>query len=417
MILLLENFVDASVTKAEMSEMKVSIGVVGVRLFVPVWITINSGCSWSAFCKTSLAWSTLGHLKYLCSCCGLNSFLLLRNFPFESQRKTAVFDLTVIGGNCPGGSLFPEWPFCKGACPLGTMLSSVGGFGKGFSSMGSEASKIAWGSLVVVSVLSGVSNGFSHNARTCSLRKLTSVKSPSCCSFKAKLDSTVLVCFFWRDWFSSCSFLIWVDCCDNMSWSNLTCNERSVEMSSIACFWSFRRLSCRTILSFICWRSPELIIWNWVKSASNWPSVSLSDEIVLRRLGVIVKGSAVGVDKAVFVVIGTTFCARPSVVLEEGISSSATKWIELAKKLWSDDAKIDLSWTEEIPEKFSILLSLFTLSRSTGNSCVLQSSIFFPWTWILPVVVNTVITTNISSEVEVSSTRWMTSLSHFEGEL
>ena len=36
MILLLENFVDASVTKAEMSEMKVSIGVVGVRLFVPV---------------------------------------------------------------------------------------------------------------------------------------------------------------------------------------------------------------------------------------------------------------------------------------------------------------------------------------------------------------------------------------------
>ena len=119
MILLLENFVDASVTKAEMSEMKVSIGVVGVRLFVPVWITINSGCSWSAFCKTSLAWSTLGHLKYLCSCCGLNSFLLLRNFPFESQRKTAVFDLTVIGGNCPGGSLFPEWPFCKDTRCLG----------------------------------------------------------------------------------------------------------------------------------------------------------------------------------------------------------------------------------------------------------------------------------------------------------
>ena len=29
---------------------------------------------------------------------------------------------------------------------------------------------------MVVSVLLGVSNGFSHNARTCSLRKLTSVK-------------------------------------------------------------------------------------------------------------------------------------------------------------------------------------------------------------------------------------------------
>ena len=62
-----------------------------------------------------------------------------------------------------------------------------------------------------------------------------------------------------------------------------------------------------------------------MKSASDWPSVSLSDEIVLRRLGVIVKGSAGGADKAVFVVIATSFCARPSVVLEEGISSSATK--------------------------------------------------------------------------------------------
>ena len=73
----------------------------------------------------------------------LGSVGKIRNFPFESHRKTAVIDLTVIGGNCPGGSLFPEWPFCKGACPLGTMLSSVGGFGRGFSSVGSEASKIA----------------------------------------------------------------------------------------------------------------------------------------------------------------------------------------------------------------------------------------------------------------------------------
>ena len=37
-----------------------------------------------------------------------------------------------------------------------------------------------------------------------------------------------------------------------------------------------------------------------MKSASNWPSVSLSDKIVLRWLGVIVKGSAGDADKAVF---------------------------------------------------------------------------------------------------------------------
>ena len=49
----------------------------------------------------------------------------------------------------------------------------------------------------------------------------------------------------------------------------------------------FSQATCWTILSFSCCRSPEVIILNGVNSASNSPSVSLNDEIVFKRLGVI----------------------------------------------------------------------------------------------------------------------------------
>ena len=45
MILLFGNIVDAWVIKTEISEMKLSIGAVGVRLFVPMWINMSCGCS------------------------------------------------------------------------------------------------------------------------------------------------------------------------------------------------------------------------------------------------------------------------------------------------------------------------------------------------------------------------------------
>lgn len=268
------------------------------------------------------------------------------------------------------GLLFFEWFFCKGVCLLGMMLFFVGGFGKGFFLVGFEVFKIVWGFLVVVFVLLGVFNGFFYNVWICFLRKLIFVKSLLCCFFKVKLDCMVLVCFFWRDWFFFCSFLIWVDCCDSMFWSNLICNERLDEILLIVCFWSFRRLFCCIILFFICWRLLEFIIWNWVKFVFNWLSVFFSDEIVFRWLGVIVKGLVGGVDKVVFVVIVIFFCVRLLVVLEEGILFLVMKWIELVKKLWSDDVKIDLFWIEEIFEKFLILFSLFIFLWSIGNLCV-----------------------------------------------
>ena len=45
MILLFGNIVDAWIIRTEISEMKLSTGAVGVRLFVPLWINMSCGCS------------------------------------------------------------------------------------------------------------------------------------------------------------------------------------------------------------------------------------------------------------------------------------------------------------------------------------------------------------------------------------
>ena len=44
MILLFGNIMDACVIKTETSGMTSSIGVVSVRLFVPLWINMSRGC-------------------------------------------------------------------------------------------------------------------------------------------------------------------------------------------------------------------------------------------------------------------------------------------------------------------------------------------------------------------------------------
>jgi len=105
--------------------------------------------------------------------------------------------------------------------------------------------------------------------------------------------------------------------------------------------------------------------------------------------------------------------AMSTVWLKDGMSSSGTKF---PKKLWTEPVKIDLSSTEEILEKLFRKLSWFTMSRRAGNSCLLQSSLPFPCTRILPVVINTVITTNSSSREAVSLSKLMTILSHFAAE-
>ena len=79
----------------------------------------------------------------------------------------------------------------------------------------------------------GVSTGFCHNALTWSVRKETSACSWLFFSCNDTFNSNILACFFWRDAFSSCSFLIRVDCWDSVSSRDLMCNERSFERVSI----------------------------------------------------------------------------------------------------------------------------------------------------------------------------------------
>ena len=73
MILLFGNIVDAWVIKTEISEMKLSIGAVGVRLFVPMWINMSCGCSSFGLissCKTVRTCVIVGDLLKVKSCPG-----------------------------------------------------------------------------------------------------------------------------------------------------------------------------------------------------------------------------------------------------------------------------------------------------------------------------------------------------------
>ena len=93
------NLVDVSVRKAEISETRSSIWLVGVRSFVPVWVNITFGCSWRLFYKVCLPCSIVGHLKYLSSCFGSKQFRQVKEFSVWVTKNAAVFGLTVIGGN------------------------------------------------------------------------------------------------------------------------------------------------------------------------------------------------------------------------------------------------------------------------------------------------------------------------------
>ena len=89
---------------------------------------------------------------------------------------------------------------------------------------------------------------------------------------------------------------------------------------------------------------------------------------------------------------------------------------KISKEVVNGAGKNCLSSTEERLEKLFRKLGWFTMSRRAGNSCLLQSSWPFPCTRILPVVINTVITTGSSSGEAVSLRKLMTILSHFEAE-
>ena len=98
MILLIGNLLADSLIRLQNSEIKTWIEVVAVKSFVPVWIKIISGISWRSFWRMDRAFSSLGHLKNVSSWFGRKSFFLSRNLPFESHKKAAVFDFTVLGG-------------------------------------------------------------------------------------------------------------------------------------------------------------------------------------------------------------------------------------------------------------------------------------------------------------------------------
>ena len=65
--------------------------------------------------------------------------------------------------------------------------------------------------------------------------------------------------------------------------------------------------------------SPEHIILNWVKSTSSCASVSLNEEIVPKRFGVILRDSKTGGEVPPF--------AMSTPWLKDGMSSSGIKWI------------------------------------------------------------------------------------------
>ena len=71
------------------------------------------------------------------------------------------------------------------------------------------------------------------------------------------------------------------------------------------------------------WRSPELVIWNCVKSASNCPSVSLIVEIDFRRVGVSERGSTAGDEATVYVPLHSIL--RSLGLFKGGMSSSSMK--------------------------------------------------------------------------------------------
>ena len=77
-------------------------------------------------------------------------------------------------------------------------------------------------------------------------------------------------------------------------------------------------------MSFSSWISPELMIWKWVKSASNCPSVSLIVVIVFRRTGETVSVSGLSDETvSVFVRVDNSLLLF-SPLFDEGMSSSPT---------------------------------------------------------------------------------------------
>ena len=115
---------------------------------------------------------------------------------------------------------------------------------------------------------------FCQSAVISSLRKWISVNRLFCDSCRAWFALSICTCFLWRIWFSSYNFLMMHDCWETIFWSDVICEEKSLSRSSDDCFCSLIKWSCLTVLFFSCSRSPLVVIWNSVKSASSCPSVA-----------------------------------------------------------------------------------------------------------------------------------------------
>ena len=87
MILLFGNIVDAWVIKTEISEMKLSIGAVGVRLFVPMWINMSCGCS---------SFGLISSCKTVRTCVIVGDLLKVKSYPGgKNQCSIAVRGLSL----------------------------------------------------------------------------------------------------------------------------------------------------------------------------------------------------------------------------------------------------------------------------------------------------------------------------------
>ena len=231
-----------------------------------MWIKIISGISWRSFWRMDRAFSSVGHLKNVSCWFGRKSFFLSRNLPFESHKKAAVFDFTVLGGcdwsevfvvltlggrSASEAGTFPLWFVDMVFSWVGNeALSMSGSFRVSLAADDWRGEKRFSVGILTSSKVSSSVNDFSRvspwtlskvvesreipwafrSARGL-LPQHTDLPFEACCSCNCEFFAKSLACVFWRDRFSSCSFLITVVCCEKISWNDVKWEDSSVETS------------------------------------------------------------------------------------------------------------------------------------------------------------------------------------------
>ena len=309
-ILLDGNFVEASVVNIRVLATSSSVEWFLSRSFVPVCIKIMWGGVWISFCKNALACSINEVLVYLTWCFEENICFASKNFPFESHRKITSFEgvfwllvdcfvLFFFDVSCISFSTGFSGDSWRGEKELEVGIltrSSSSSFQWALdrveahflcSSLGAQLamSSSTWGVvwLEVLTISGGRKSIFSQIAFIWSFRKVTSASQWLCFVFRAALTSDIFVHFFCSAWFSSCSFVIRVACFCNSSLCIWLLLAKSSARPPTVVFWTLKRWSCWTILSFSCSMLPMCVILSRVNSASKFPTVlrKVANELIL----------------------------------------------------------------------------------------------------------------------------------------